>query len=550
MAEKTYRAAVYVRLSKEDGDVADARKAESNSISNQKSLILNFLKGREDIEPVSVFEDDGYTGSNFDRPGFRAMMAEIESGRINCCVVKDLSRFGREYIAAGNYIQRVFPALGVRFIAVSDNVDTADAQSPVNEVVIPVKNLVNDAFCADTSAKIRSQLDAKRQQGEFVGNFCPYGYEKSPENHNLLVPDAFAADVVRDIFRWIKEGASCGDISARLNGTGVKSPMEYKRDKGLKYTCNFKKNGRAKWSAVAVRRIATNPVYTGTLVQGRVSTPSHKVKKRVARGAGGLITARGTHEAIVSGKDFETVQRLLATDMRRAPGRSGVYLLSGLCRCADCGAPMTRKASSRNGRQYVYYMCSDNKHFHTCTPHRIREDRLEKTVTGTLRSIVQGAVTRDGLAEKLADGGAAEMERKKAAERMRAVDEELAACSKMLAALYEDYREGTVDERDFAVIKKGLAQRLAAAEQAAARLAESGKDGEEARRRREKAAEELLKYGETETFDRAALVSLVREARVHEDGRVELVLDCDDEFAGMFPAPAALADGTGERQVG
>lgn len=550
MAKKTYRAAVYVRLSKEDGDVADARKAESNSISNQKSLIMNFLKGREDIVPVSVFEDDGYTGSSFDRPGFRAMMAEIESGRINCCVVKDLSRFGREYITAGNYIQRVFPALGVRFIAVTDNVDTADPQSSVNEVVIPVKNLVNDAFCADTSVKIRSQLDAKRQQGEFVGNFCPYGYEKSPENHNLLVPDSFAADVVRDIFRWIKEGMSCGGISERLNGTGVKSPMEYKRDRGMKYTCNFKKNGRAKWSAVAVRRIATNPVYTGMLVQGRVSTPSHKVKKRIAREAAGLIAVRGTHEAIITEKDFETVQRLLATDMRRAPGRKGVYLLSGLCRCADCGAPMTRKASSKNGRQYVYYMCSDNKRFHTCTPHRIREDRLEKTVTGTLRSIVQGAVTREDIAKRLADGGTAEADRRKAAERMRANDEELAACGKMLAALYEDYREGTVDARDFAVIKKSLAQRIAAAEQAAARLAESGRDEEEARSRREKAAEELLKYGETETFDRAALVTLVRVAKVHEDGKVELVLDCDDGFAGLFSGLAGHADGTEERQVG
>ena len=320
--KKHYKAAVYVRLSKEDGDIATAGKAESNSISNQKSLILNFLNARDDIEVVSIHEDDGYTGSNFDRPGFRRMMDEVETGRVNCVVVKDLSRFGREYIAAGNYIQKIFPALGVRFIAINDNVDSINGTDSVSDIVIPFKNLVNDAFCMDTSVKIRSQLDARRRNGDFVGSFCPYGYRKSEDDNHKLVPDDDAASVVRDIFRWIRNGMSLDAISQRLNGQGVPSPMEHKRNSGLSYRCNFKKNDRAKWSAVAIRRIATNPVYVGTLVQGVVSTPNHKVKTRVRRSKDDCITVSDTHSPIIDKDDFDTVP----------PDRAGYTL----CRaCAD-----------------------------------------------------------------------------------------------------------------------------------------------------------------------------------------------------------------------
>ena len=529
-AKRHFKAAVYVRLSKEDGDVADAKKAESNIISNQKSLVFHFLEGREDIEVVSVHEDDGYTGSNFDRPGFRRMMEEIETGKADCVVVKDLSRFGREYIAAGNYIQRVFPALGVRFIAINDNVDTIDTLNPVNDVVIPFKNLVNDAFCADTSIKTRSQLDAKRRAGSFVGNFCAYGYMKSPDNHNRLVPDPFAADVVRDIFKAIREGMTADAVGKMLNDTGILSPMEYKRSKGLRYACNFKKHDRCLWSAQAVLRIAKNPVYTGTLVQGRVSTPNHKVKRRVQREGDDLITVRDAHEALISERDFAIVQRLLATDLRAAPGKKKVYPLSGLCRCADCGAPMVRKTSSWNGKTYGYYICSDHKRYGDCSPHSISEIKLEQEVGGALSELIGGMVPADEMMEKLRARGKNTAASKKAAERIRANEDELEKCERMLVSLYEDFREGIVEEKDFSVIKKNLTLRRHAAENAAKRLAAlERKDAEKEKRLKEQTAE-FEKYKGIRRFDRAMLVSLVREVRVHEGGNIEVVLDCDDEF--------------------
>ena len=178
VTQKIYHAAIYVRLSKEDGDVAAAGKAESNSISNQKNLIKEFLKGREDIEVVSERVDDGYSGSDFERPAFQMMLEDIKRGVVDCVVVKDLSRFGREYIDSGMYIERLFPALGVRFIAVNDGYDSLNRKDSSDDIIIPFKNLINDAYCRDISVRIRSHLEVKRRNGEFIGSFAAYGYQK------------------------------------------------------------------------------------------------------------------------------------------------------------------------------------------------------------------------------------------------------------------------------------------------------------------------------------------------------------------------------------
>ena len=238
--KKIYHAAIYVRLSKEDGDVAGASKAESNSISNQKELIRDFLKDKEDIVVVSERVDDGYSGSSFERPSFKLMMEDIKKGVVDCVVVKDLSRFGREYIDSGRYIERLFPALGVRFIAVNDGYDSLEGKDQSDEIIIPFKNLINDAYCRDISVKIRSHLEVKRKNGEFIGSFAPYGYQKDEGCRNRLVIDPVAAGIVRDIFRMKLHGMSQDAIAGRLNETGVLSPMEYKSASGSNYRTGFK----------------------------------------------------------------------------------------------------------------------------------------------------------------------------------------------------------------------------------------------------------------------------------------------------------------------
>lgn len=224
-----YQATAYIRLS-----YTDDRSSESDSVTNQRKLIENFIERNPDIQIVSEKIDDGYSGIIFDRPAFKEMMQDITDGKINCVIVKDLSRLGREYIETGRYLRRVFPTYGVRFIAITDNIDTAHEGSG-DDLTVSVKNIMNEAYCRDISIKTRTSLDIKRRNGDFVGAFPVYGYMKSEENKNLLVPDPYASRVVQDIFRMRLDGTSALRIATVLNEMGILSPLAYKKNNGFPY---------------------------------------------------------------------------------------------------------------------------------------------------------------------------------------------------------------------------------------------------------------------------------------------------------------------------
>ncbi|NLK70337.1 MAG: recombinase family protein, partial [Clostridiales bacterium] len=373
---KTYNAAIYVRLSRDDGD-----KEESDSISNQKELIREYLRSKSEIQIASVHVDDGYSGVDFNRPAFLEMMEEIKAGKVNCVVVKDLSRFGRNYIESGKYIQKIFPFLGVRFIAINDNYDSAEGSNITDNIMIPFKNLINDSYCRDSSIKIRSQLEIKRKKGDFIGSFAAYGYKKAENNKNKLEIDEYAAQVVRDIFKWKLEGMSQQGIANRLNEMGILSPMEYKRSLGERYKTTFKVKQQALWSAVAVRRILTNELYIGVLEQGKRTTPNYKIKTRVERPKEEWVRVENAHEPIISKELFTTVNGLLLHDTRIAPAEETVYLFSGIIACGDCKENMIRKTVPANGKKYYYYTCSTNRNDkNSCTTHNISEKAFEEAV--------------------------------------------------------------------------------------------------------------------------------------------------------------------------
>ena len=297
--KKIYHAAIYVRLSKEDGAVASHEKTESNSIANQKSLIRDFLKNKNDIEVVQEYVDDGFSGSNFERPAFQMMLEDIKKGKIDCVVTKDLSRFGREYIDSGMYIERLFPAMGVRFIAINDGIDSGEAKSQSDEIIIPFKNLINDAYCRDISIKIRSHLEIKRKQGDVITAFVPYGYKKNDKDKHKLEIDVYAANVVKDIFRMKLHGKSQDAIACELNSSGILPPAEYKASTGSNYQTCFKTKEKSEWTSVMVRRILTNEVYIGNLVQGKQTTPNHKVKKTIIKEKCEWIRIEKNHEPVI-----------------------------------------------------------------------------------------------------------------------------------------------------------------------------------------------------------------------------------------------------------
>ena len=528
--KKIYHAAIYVRLSKEDGDVAGASKAESNSISNQKELIRNFLKDKEDIVVVSERVDDGYSGSSFERPGFQQMLEDIRRGVVDCVVVKDLSRFGREYIDTGRYIERLFPALGVRFIAVNDHYDSLRGDGQGDEILVPFKNLINDAYCRDISVKIRSHLEVKRRNGEFIGAFAPYGYQKDSEDRHRLVVDAYAAGVVRDIFRMKLHGMSQDAIAGKLNRDGILSPMEYKNSRGINFRTAFRVKAASGWSPVAVRRILENEVYIGNLVQGRQSTPNHKVKKSIRKDKGDWVRVEKNHEPVVSERDFAVVQKLLGMDTRTAPDREGVYLLSGIAVCGDCGAPMVRKVSSVNGKRYCYYICSGHKAGGSCGPHRIPVQALEDAVFVLLKRHIGCILDLERVLEYAGTVPFRDLDVRKLEERREKLLGEAERCRELRMMLYEDMKDGVITKEDYVELHAAYEARGKEAQEAAGKAEREIRavlEGDEDKYRWISYFKEYRDIGE---LTRNVVVALISEVRVYDRENIEVVFDFADQY--------------------
>ncbi len=448
LENKVYRAALYVRLSKEDGD-----KEESDSIINQRALIRNFLSDKSDIQVCGEFTDDGYTGANFDRPGFKKLLCEVEEGNIDCIIVKDLSRFGRNFVEAGRYIDQIFPSLGVRFIAVNDDFDSIRGRTSTDRILVPFKNLINDAFCRDISIKVRSQLEIKRKNGDFIGSFAVYGYLKDPADHHRLIVDDYAAAVVRDIFKWKLEGASQQRIADRLNERGELSPMEYKRFIGQNYKSGFQINPKSRWTAVTAGRILRNEFYIGTLVQGKRTTPNHKVKKVLLKPSDEWIRVENNHTPIIDCEDFYTVQRLLMQDTRIAPEKESVYILSGLVFCGDCGQNMVRSSVSRNEKTYVYYMCGNNRTNKLCTSHRISESVLMQAALLSLKEHIADILDMERILRYIETLPVQREEVQKADAQLMKRQEEIKRYDRLKISLYEALNDGLISKAEYLEMK-------------------------------------------------------------------------------------------------
>ena len=519
----SYNACIYARLSRDDGD-----KLESDSIINQKALIRDFLSKHPEIHAVSEKTDDGYSGVNFDRPAFQEMMEDIRSGKINCVVVKDLSRFGRNYIEAGNYIERVFPFLGVRFIAINDNYDSLD-RNQSDSLIIPFKNLINDAYCKDISVKIRSQLEIKRKKGQFIGAFAAYGYLKDEEDHNKLVVDTYASEIVRAIFKWKIQGMSQGRIANKLNMQGVLCPMEYKLSLGMKVQTNFRVHKKALWSSKTVTRILINEIYSGVLVQGKVGTPNYKIKKIMPRDEADWIRVEGVIPVIIDRDMFDSVQMILAKDIRIAPEEDVVYPLSGFVKCADCGQNMVRKSYNAGGKSYSYFICSTRKAGKGCSTHSISEEKLMDVVLQMVSKQIDSVCEMekmldivDSLPEKQANvfNYDAQVVRLK---------EEIERNKSFKLKLYENLQEGLIGQDEYFLFKKSYAAKIAEAEAAIMAIEDEREQAVSRNRDSLSWMETFKKYRNITSVNRSMVVDLIRQVNVFEGGRAEVVFRYADE---------------------
>lgn len=527
-----YDADVYLRLSKEDGD-----KEESDSITNQRELILEFLKSREDIRIHAVRVDDGYSGVNFERPAFQQMLEDIKTGKVNCVVTKDLSRFGRNHIEVGKYIEKIFPYLGVRFIAVNDRYDSLTNDPQADNIIIPFKNLINDAYCRDISIKIRSNLEAKRKRGDFVGPFAPYGYRKSYEDKNKLEIDEEAAEVVRSIFQMYLQGSNAYKIAEKLNKKNILTPMDYKKENGSAFYTGFKKNLKSQWTHMHVLRILGNPVYTGTLVQGKETTPNYKVKKKVKRDQSKWSQVENAHEAIIPTVDFQNAQEQLQMDTRTGTEKEKVYYLSGVVKCGDCGANMVRKTVPSGKRKFIYYVCGNHKgNKNICSSHSINAEALEESVRKLLNHQIKNVTDLGRILDKLEDAQIRKGELGKRNRQITKKKEEVEKYNHLRLDLYEDYKDELITKEEYLELKEIYEKRIQTAEQMLEAMEVEMAFLAEGEWSTCDWINEFKKYGYLESLSREVVVSLIGQILVYEkkEGerypRIEIHFKYADEF--------------------
>ena len=444
--QSTYNVGIYVRLSQED-----MREGESLSIENQKKMLTDYVSQQAGWNLVGIYEDDGYSGTNFDRPGVRQLLDDAKSGKINLILCKDLSRFGRNYIEVGQYIDYIFPSFNIRFIALSDNVDTLDRNSTAMDLM-PIMNLFNEWHAANTSKKVRSVLAQNAKEGKYIASFAAYGYLKGDDEKHTPVIDEPAAKVVRRIFELRATGITPTQIAKILNADGVPIPSDYRAQRLGKP--NPYKNTFHYWSHVAVRNILGNPIYIGHLAQQKFTTVSFKNHKSVRRGKDEWVIAENTHEPIISQELWDKCQEVDRCASHGKIMKKGIVLpLNSMMFCPDCGAKMKLNghAKKKDGSVNYFYACGTYSRCGStaCTTHYISQKQIEKIVLADILAKARYVIENE-------DDARQDFLRRKETEGTKHLDDarqQLAKCQSRLAELkmmtqkvYQDKLLGKVPE--------------------------------------------------------------------------------------------------------
>ena len=524
-----WRLGKYIRLSKED---LLRGRDESNSVINQRRLLEQYhqthLDEFHDGTEQDVYVDDGKTGTDTDREDFQRLLADVYSGRINCVIVKDLSRLSRNYTDAGNLIENLFVRLNVRFISLAEGVDSYRNPDSVSNIIVPITNVMNDQYCYQTSKKIRQVFDMKRRNGEFIGSYAPYGYVKDPNDKHALLVDPEAAEVVKSIFALFLSGMNKRGITYYLNDHGTLCPTAYKQQQGLKYNApNAQDNPM--WSTITIDTILKNRVYVGDMVQGRQRVKSYKIHIQEKVPEEKWFIVENTHEAIIDRETFAKVQSLLKRDTRTAPKSKQLYLFSGFLKCADCGRAMSRIASKGI---YVYYQCGTYKSLSkkACTMHSIKSDRLEVGVLFAIQQQVHLAITYSELVARINSAPLKKSKSKRLEDTIAAKEKELAKVMRYKQALYQDWKDGEITRNDYRHMSEDYEQQIEALTRIMQTLTaeqeqlENGVDAESP------CLTAFLKYRNIDKLTREILGELIDHIKVYEGGNISVKFKYADEF--------------------
>ncbi len=514
-----WHVAIYLRLSIEDGD-----KVVSNSIENQKMQLVDYIKKEKNCKVYNTYVDDGYSGTNFDRPAFQQMINDIEKGKVNTVIVKDLSRLGRNYIEMGEYLEMYFPIKKIRFIAVNDAIDSYNDPKSLESVIVPFKNLMNDQYARDISNKIKSTLRMKKIKGEFTGAFAPYGFIRSEKNAHNFEIDKEAAYVVRKIYGLALEGVGISSIVNYLNEMKIDTPQTYKEKQGIR-KCS--KNTKSKqWTRHNVSSILSNRSYIGDLIQGKHRKLSYRNKTMIKNNKEDWIIVKDHHKQIISKTDFERVQELLSNNKNRNSKMSDVtsQLFYGIIKCADCGGVMTVVKS----KSYSYYYCRNGLRYKTCTNHNISIDKLKDIVLESINFQINILLEKISEKNKVYYSDEIDIDLEIINNKIENLNKDIKNYSLFLNSLEGDLRDKILGYEEYVEYKNDYTFMLNQCEQQIYGLLE----------KREKCRKKSIiewvdifeKFDKLKTLTRKTLIDLVKEIKIHEDNSITIVFNYQDEY--------------------
>jgi len=509
-------AAIYIRLSREDGN------DESYSVKNQRQRLtaaFEALALEEPMQLVAFYIDDGFTGTDSDRDAFQRMLTDIDEGKVNCVIVKDMSRLSRNDWECKRYLQFLFVTKNVRFISLElPSLDTYKKPDDVYDLGVSIQSMYNENHCRETSIKVRGTFNSKRRAGEFIGAFAPYGYLKDPADKHRFIIDEETAPIVRDIFHWfVHEGMSKNGIVKRLVSLGIPCPTAYKRQKGMNYQ-NPGLCGEPLWSTRGLTAILTNRMYLGHMVQGKQKVMSYKIHTRVSIPEDEWFIKENTHEPIVTEELFAQAQHLMLRDTRTPPGEPKLYPFSGFLRCADCGKAIKRKTDHNS----AYYVCATYSNTKLCTRHSMRHEKLEAMV---LAAIQQQIAVIDSLAE-LIDSINEAPTRQVGSERLEAAirqkKQELDRAQTRSDGLYDDWKNGDITQPEYHRMKAKYAEKMEQLRGAIAGLEEEVRDIEQGMTSKNPYFDTFRKHRNLTELNHGIVAELIDVIIVHEGGEIDI----------------------------
>lgn len=534
ISKKIWSVALYIRLSQEDEDNGK-EKQESNSVTSQKALLNEFVEERDDLIVYDTYIDDGFTGTDFNRPSFQRLLEDMRNGRINCVIIKDLSRLGRNYIEVGNYIEQVFPLFNIRFIAINDFVDSFKDPTSTNTILVPFKNLINDEYCRDTSIKIRTSLNGKKKKGEFIGAFPAYGYIKDPKDKHKLIIDKSVADIIKKIFEWnVNEGLGKIAICHRLNDLGILNPTGHKKiELGQNYNNYGIQDNTYTWTPSTVRNILNNEVYIGNTVQGKRKTKSYKIHKVEQVPKEDWVRVENTHEAIIDKEIFEKVQEMNRRDTKVSQKTKELSVWAGFLKCADCKRAMNKKSSTnKSGSKYEYYICSTyrKKSSNLCTKHSIKVENLEKAVLKAINLHIDLLIDTEEIVQKINESTYQNTKNENVENMIIVKQNEISKMSNFKMRLYEDWKNEDITREEYIEYKQKYENDIQRLKKNIERLENEKQKYETQSISSNEWIEEFKEKKGVSELSRDIMIELIDYIYVKENGDIKIRFKFEDEF--------------------